>query len=308
MTNARLDDLLGENVGWEPSAIAKINGEDAIKYLSQFAALNSIGTLEPHADWNQLMSSPALDILNFFSVFEGYTTFYPGEGIALTFENGTQLDPKPWLAYYNRQGDTGPLATGGDFYNFFVLGFYPDSYNPDGPSRCSEPDAATSSTADEESSTSDSPQPTTTSWSSFGDAYPPNPDVYQPNLSDGGVLTGYFLREIQTAVLSIPSFEAYDDDIVHFTVTISEFLKKSKAAGMKKILIDVQQNTGGNTFLAIDAFKQVFEAPDPLHNPRADGTSSSFRILIPLEEVDCVLIQQLMCWVILSHKFGTVQE
>lgn len=259
---------MGESIGWESSAIAKINGEDAIKYLSQFAALNSVGNLEPHADWNQLMSSPALDILSSFSVFEGQITFYPGESIALTFENGTQLDPKPWHAYYFSQVDTGPLATGGDFYNFFVLGLYPDSYDPDSPSPCSQDDAI------EEGTTSDPPLSTTTSWSSISDAYPSNPDVSQPNLSAGGVLTGYFLHEILTAVLSIPSFEAYDDDIVHFTDTITEFLKKSKAAGMKKILIDLQQNAGGDTFLAIDAFKQVFffTPPDPIYDTRANDS------------------------------------
>lgn len=253
MTDETVDDLVGESIGWDPSAIAKINGEDATQYLSQFAALNSIGSLEPHADWNQLMSSPALDILSSYSIFEGSTTFYPGESIALTFENGTQLDPKPWLAQYYNQGDTGPLATGGDFYNFFVLGLYPASYDPDSPSPSSESDAATSGIPI-------APESTTTSWSSLSDAYPPNPDIFQPNLSAGGVLTGYFLHEIQTAVLSIPSFGAYYDDIVSFTVTISDFLKKSKAAGMKKILVDVQQNSGGNTFLAIDTFKQVFQA------------------------------------------------
>lgn len=257
-TNERVDDLIGESIGWEPSAIAKINGEDATQYLSQFAALNSMGSLEPHADWNQLMSSPVLDILGTYSVFEGDTTFYPGESIALTFENGTQLGPQQWLAHYYGNGDTGPLATGGDFYNFFVLGLYPDSYDPNSPSQCSKDNAARSI---KERSTSDPLNSTITSWSSFSKAFPPSPDVSQPNLSAGGVLTGYFLHDIQTAVLSIPSFGAYDDDTYYFTVTITEFLKKSKAAGMKKILIDVQQNSGGDTFLAIDAFKQVFKAP-----------------------------------------------
>ena len=304
----RVDDLIGEGIGWEPSAIAKINGEDATEYLSQFAALNSIGNLEPHADWNQLMSSPAMDVLRSFSIFEGYTTFYPGESIALTFENGTQLDPVPWLASYNNPRDTGPLATGGDFYNFFVLGLSPDSYDPNNPGQCFKPDADISSNSTEDSSTSDSPNSTITSWSSFSNAYPPKPDVSQPNLSTGGFLTGYFLHEIQIAVLSIPSFEAYGHDITHFTVTISDFLKKSKAAGMKKVLIDVQQNAGGNPFLAIDAFKQVLESSDLICDSRANDFFSSFPILIPLVEADCVLIQRQMCWVIHLNNFGTLQD
>jgi hypothetical protein len=69
----------------------------------------------------QLLSSE-----NSFSIFEGYTTFYPGDNITFTFENGTELT-ETWLAIYNDPGDMGPLSTGGDFYNFFVLGLYPDS-------------------------------------------------------------------------------------------------------------------------------------------------------------------------------------
>lgn len=247
------------------------------------------------------MSSPALDVSGSFSIFEGYTTFYPGESMALTFENGTQLNPVPWRAYYNYPDDTGPLETGGDFYNFFVLGHYPASYDPNNPGQCFESDTT------DISSDSISPNSTITSWSNFSNAYPPKPDVSQPNLSNGGFLTGYFLHEIKTAVLSIPSFEAYGTNIINFTVTISEFLKKSKAAGMTKVLIDVQQNAGGNTFLAIDAFKQVLESSDLIGDSRANHSFSSFPILISLEEADCVLIQRQMCWVIHLHNVGTLQ-
>ncbi|KAE8383130.1 hypothetical protein BDV26DRAFT_287916 [Aspergillus bertholletiae] len=60
-----LDDLFANETGylpWQPSAIATINGQDVVEYLAQFAALNSIGKLEPHADWNMLMRSAALDL------------------------------------------------------------------------------------------------------------------------------------------------------------------------------------------------------------------------------------------------------
>lgn len=58
--------------------------------------------LEHHADQNQLMPSPH-DFLGSFGIFEGDTTFYLGGSIALTFEDGTQLEPEPWLAYYHSQ-------------------------------------------------------------------------------------------------------------------------------------------------------------------------------------------------------------
>jgi hypothetical protein len=69
----------------------------------------------------QLLSSE-----NSFSIFEGYSTFYPGDNITFTFESGTVLT-ESWLTIYNDPDDTGPLLTGGDFYNFFVLGLFPHS-------------------------------------------------------------------------------------------------------------------------------------------------------------------------------------
>lgn len=218
------------------------------------------------------MSSPALDIQNLYSVIEGYTTFYPGENITITFENGTQVGPEPWVAIYNSQGETGPLATGGDFYNFFVLGLYPASLDLDSDSDGEGSDSGgtdveqsqtvgsptdTSSVGSDASSASASATPT--SWSSS--AYPSSPDISQADLGNTGVLTGYFLEDISTAVLSIPSFLAYGDAVVTFSDTIGKFLKRSKKAGMKKVLIDLQQNAGGINLLAIDAFKQVSLLP-----------------------------------------------
>jgi len=202
------------------------------------------------------MSSPVLDIQDQFDIFEGYTTFYPGDNITFTFENGTQLGPEPWLAIYYGPASTGPLTTGGDFYNFFVLGLYPASYNPDiAPTDSgSAPSApATSDVSSAASSTTATPSPT--SWEN--PAYPDNPDIVQPDLGDTGVLTGYFLNDTSTAVLSIPSSLVFEDAIVSFSDTIGEILKRSKQAGLNKVAIDVQQNGGGDTLLAADAFKQV---------------------------------------------------
>ncbi len=38
---------------------------------------------------------------------------------------------------------------------------------------------------------------------------------------------------------------------------VTEFLQKSKKAGMKKLVIDLQGNGGGVVLLGIDLFKQV---------------------------------------------------
>ena len=240
---------------WQASAIATINGQRTADYLSQFAAVNAVGGLEPHADWNQLMSSSALYIQDYYSIFEGLGTFYPGETMTLTFENGTQHDPKPWLAYYNSPGPTGPLSTGGDFYNFFVTGLYPASFDPIADPCNTNFEGATSSVPS--GASPPTAEPTPTSWPNT--AYPDHPDIHQPDLypNGGGFLTGYFFKDTSTAVLSIPTFQMYGDDIKGFSDTVGNFIQRSKVEGLTKIVIDLQQNLGGDTLLAVDTFRHV---------------------------------------------------
>ncbi|KKY31337.1 putative peptidase s41 family protein [Diaporthe ampelina] len=114
---------------YQPSAVKSINGQDVTGYLDAFATNNSYGSTEGHADWNQLMLSGAQDVQGYYNSFSGNTLFYPGDHISFTFENGTTITDR-YLGVYWSQGPTGPLATGGDFYNFFVLGYWPASYDP----------------------------------------------------------------------------------------------------------------------------------------------------------------------------------
>lgn len=261
---------------FKPSAIKTINGQDVTSYLTQFAAANSVGNLEPNADWNDLMSSFAAYIQDDYSIFESYVEFYPGDTITLAFENGTVLDPQPWLAIYNSPGPTGPLATGGDFYNFFVLGLYPASFNPNATDPCAASDVSTnSSNSTSTNTTSADAAATATSWPDS--AYPNNTDIFQPGLYPfgGGFLTGYFLKNISTAVLSIPTFDMSGDDIQTFSDTVQKFLNASHAAGMKKVLIDLQQNLGGDTLLAVDTFKHFFPSNEPFRGSRLRAHSTA---------------------------------
>ena len=259
------DDLLASiqpDSGYNASAIATVNGQSAFDYFSSFAVQNAYGVLEANVAWNQAMSSPVLDVLGSPSLVEGSTTLYPGNSITIVFENGTTQEDA-WQAYYNSPGDTGPLATGGDFYNFFALGFYPASYTP-------PPSADDSTTNDKKRSIEDTtPTPSiqplelrqtrATGWDNT--AYP-SPNVSQADLATtgNGFLSGYFFTDTCIAVLSVPSFNQFDSGIDTFTQTVSSFIAQSKAAGLCKVIIDLQQNTGGDTFLAIDTFKQVSRA------------------------------------------------
>ncbi|KAI9641314.1 hypothetical protein NHQ30_010116 [Ciborinia camelliae] len=270
------DDLFDSDffTTFQPSAIKSINGKDANTYLSDFASVNSVGTLEAHSDWNQLMLSAAQDIQGSFNVFSGAATFYPGDNITFVLENGTSWTEK-YLAIYDSPGPTGPLQTGGDFYNFFVLGFYPASYDPD--ANDSEDDSsiesATSSMTAAATSTTTTPAPT--GWNNT--AYPDIPDIAQEDLGTfgDGVVSGYFLNSTSISVLSIPSFDVDGDAVFSFQQTIAQFINQTQAAGLKKVVIDLQQNYGGQSLLAIDTFKQFFPNIDPFVGSRMRAHSSA---------------------------------
>ena len=248
------------------SPVSKINDQDVISFLSQFAAINAIGGLEPHTDWNSLMSSHALGIQGRFNYFGGFATFYPGDAVTFTLENGTKIT-KEWKAYYNSPGSTGPLATGGDFYNFFVLGQSPASYKPSNSGNSNSkrrgsipksPGTATKRPLSKRSFCDG--LPTNTGWA---DSAYPVADVAQPDLkvNGGGFITGYFLKDVSIGVLSIPSFDEYGSASNTFSRTIKCFIEASRNANLKQIVIDVQQNRGGNPLLAVDAFRQVRISP-----------------------------------------------
>lgn len=280
------DDLIEaaqNNVTWTPSAVSSINGRDATEYLTQFAATNAAGTVEPNADWNQLMSNPAGDVLAELSVFEGSTIFYPGANISFVFENGTAYDDLPWLAGYSDFVDssTPALSSGQDLYDYFVLGTPPTDIPAATSSDLSAAatstlaaaaTSSTDSTSDSDSTITSTPtlsaSPTPSSWSYA--PFPSNPIVAQPNLGldNGGVITGYFLNDGITAVLSVPSFEVTGEAVVSFSTTIGDFISQAKAAGLTRIIIDLQRNMGGSEILAIDAFKQFFPSIDPSNGAR----------------------------------------
>jgi hypothetical protein len=327
-TNGKLGDILDSQAeGWTPSPIVTINNQSAVDFLTSFAALQSVGTLEPHADWNQLMASPAQDIQGLVNTFGGGATFYPGDMLNFTLANGTHVDTY-WLAIYDNTDFTGPLETGGDFYNFFVLGLLPASYNE---SLAQLPGAATTSSAAASATTSDSvsgailtginggpAEPTATPASWFDEssgAYPSNPDIVQPELSlfGGGIVTGYFLDDVATAVLSLPSFDQFDANLDDFTVTVQSFIGNASQKNIPKVIIDLQGNGGGSVGLAISTFKQFFPSTDvyggsrrrvhPLENSLGEITTDWYDGLDPQDPADADLHYQFAAdeWVVTNR-------
>ncbi|KAL6711648.1 hypothetical protein ACN47E_004582 [Coniothyrium glycines] len=251
------------NENWTPSPIKTINNQTAVEYLTKVAQLNSFGGLEAHTDWNQLFSMPTLTINGDASIWDGYINFFPGDEIELTVANGTEyLDY--WLALYNEPYQTGPLSTGGDFYNYFVLGFLPASYNSTG-------DFFNAAYAPSEDLTpTNETTPVVHSWKNITNGAYPDPDMYQEGLGDvaDAVVSGYFLRDIDAAVLSIPSFGQTGYSIGNFSGAVSQFISNVTTENITRVVIDLQQNTGGTVELAFSTFKRFFPDADPFAGSR----------------------------------------
>ena len=269
MANYILGDLLDsleEGANWTASPISTINGQDVIEYLTQFAVVNSLGYIDTHADWNNLMYNAAGDVQGIVNAFAGSSPFYPGDVFGLGFKNGTGIGGWEWLAVLNDVNDLIPIANASDFYSNFVVSS--DSVSLSAASkvkvkakakvkRQAAVGASATATASASTATQDPTSPVTATPSAWtNDAYPQNPVVSQPNLGAGGVLTGYFLND-SIAVLSIPSFNVFGEDAISFSNTVGQFLRQSQDAGMTKIVIDLQQNYGGTRLLATDTFRQV---------------------------------------------------
>lgn len=256
------DAFARQDGGWNISAVIAINGQEATQYLTELAALNSVGLVEPHADYNAMLYSPTQDFLYTWDLFSNGLTFFPGDTLNITFENGTEQS-NSWLATYTVSDFTGPLTTGGDYYNYFVLGLTPASYN-DVP--LPEVFNYTSSSSDD----GDQAAVSLRSWyNSTNGAYPADPFIVQDNLQlglSGGVLTGYMIDDNQTAVLSIPSFNQRGLDTGNFSLTLMEFI--ATANKTSRVIIDLQGNTGGSIFLAFVTFRRFFPSIDPFAGSR----------------------------------------
>ena len=245
---------LEPGAGWTASPIATINGQDITEFLTQFAAVNSLGFSDPHADWNNLMYSPAADIQGLVNAFQGSSPFYPGDVFGLVFKNGTGIGDWEWLAVLNDPSDLVPITDAADFYSTFVVNTDSAPATQKRKAKAKRaPDAATTTQAAVSTAAATTTAPLT-AWTN--PAYPTDPVIIQPNLGDGGVLSGYFIDN-SIGVLSIPNFDVYGDDVKTFSYTVAQFLQQSKSSGIQKIVIDLQQNYGGTRLLATDTFKQV---------------------------------------------------
>ncbi|QIX02146.1 hypothetical protein AMS68_007663 [Peltaster fructicola] len=245
-------------------AIDTIDDKPAVQWLTEYAAAQSFGMLEPNADWNQIMVSPSQLIIGSLNPLTGGGEFYEGESLQIKYKDGSS-EEWSWLAYYQSPGWTGPLTTGGDFYNFFVLGLPPanydetyDAWHKAHPKNNTTPSIINLSQPGK--------CPATTSWHSVNSAYPANSIMHEAclGLYTPGSLTGYYYNDIATAVLSIPTFEGYD--VETFVQAVVDFTNNATKAS--KVIIDLQSCSGGQVDLAFFVFNHFFPNDSPFAGSR----------------------------------------
>ena len=90
---------------------------------------------------------------------------------------------------------------------------------------------------------------------------PPTPG-YPPPIyrAPGNVIGGYYLdgQYSDVAVLSVPSFVSAESQEIPFQQVGEKFLAAARAAGKKKLIIDVSANGGGTILQGYDLYKQLF--------------------------------------------------
>lgn len=240
-------DVLAESFGnFTASAISKIDGQDAKDYLENWAQYGSLQDRD--ALYNNVFYELATVSLG--PVGSGIGTFagsgrgkwiYPGAATELTFDNGTV---KSYENYARVLVSLTGVTDGESLYKKWLTGPPPTPT----PSGNSTPSAT----------------PTPPPKPIPAPGYPP-PVIREIH----NLIGGYFLEDeySDVAVLSVPSFVGINAQ-EEFQATAESFLASAKAAGKKKLVIDVSANGGGTILLGYDLYKLLF--PNDIDHAAAD--------------------------------------
>ncbi|KAL5119483.1 hypothetical protein ACEQ8H_002548 [Pleosporales sp. CAS-2024a] len=241
-------DVLAESFGHSTycaSAVSKINGQPAKDYLEHWAQYGSLQDRD--ALYNNVFYELATVSLG--PAGSGVGTFagsgrgkwiYPNATTQLTFENGTTKSYENYArVLVSFAGITDGKSLAKKWINI-------------------PPSIATSATPTPSATPSATAQPIP------APGYPPPVIRQQYNL-----IGGYYLEDdyADVAVLSVPSFVGSDQQ-VSFQATAVSFIASAKAAGKKKLVVDVSANGGGTILLGYDLYKILF--PKDLGHAAAD--------------------------------------
>ncbi|KAJ8112940.1 hypothetical protein OPT61_g4819 [Boeremia exigua] len=251
-------DILAESFGnssFTSSPISKINGEEAQAFLENWAQYGSLQDRD--ALYNNVFYELATVSLG--PSGSGIGTFagsgrgrwiYPGATTELEFENSTSV------TYENYAKVLIPfdgISDGESLYKTWFTGNQPTEAAPT-PTPSSNATSSAVSSATASATVTPIPAP----------GYPP-PVIREAH----NLIGGYFLEDdyADVAVLSVPSFVGISAQ-EEFQATAVKFLATAKAAGKKKLVIDVSANGGGTILLGYDLYKLLF--PNDIDHAAAD--------------------------------------
>lgn len=211
-------------------AITKINGINATKYVEDTA--NAASRFhDADASYNSMFwSKPTAAQGNVGDFVGAYSfLFYPGDTTNLTYANGTtiEVETKAFI-----DGNMTGVVDGPSMYKRF----------------CSplplQPAAASANTNTTINTITNATIP----------GYPTPVTISPDRTISGYYLSGPGLDNV--AVIYLQLFPV--SNFAEFQTAISDFLRKAKAAGKTRLVIDLQGNKGGAVLLAYDFFRQLF--------------------------------------------------
>ncbi|KAI1373826.1 hypothetical protein F4677DRAFT_190108 [Hypoxylon crocopeplum] len=267
-----LDDLKSKTKD-KPVAITKINGVNATTFLMDLNSLFGF-TQDVDAQWNQLMPIYASPFGNNpLAFFQAYL----GPNVTLTLEDGTTQSNQS-QALLSTGINFSKIVTGDDFYDAFC--------NPD---KAPKPTARSLATPR---------RPKPSRLVRRDPALTDYPPFVVKNSKEGTAM-GFFLDGTgfdDVAVLAISSFLEEDNRqyLPGFQSAVEKFLKQSRAAGKKRLVIDLTANGGGSIAAGFELFAQLFPGVDPFNANDirlTDGLVNISNILnsLPIQDQKSVL-------------------
>ncbi|CAF3634376.1 unnamed protein product [Fusarium graminearum] len=245
---SRIDTSRGDHglLDYTPSAIKSIDGIPIVEWLEEDASRLTAGAQDPDAQYNALFSSvprsaagsSASTLVTQYEIPDTYT---------IVFHNGTKKVVKNEIIVLPT-ADLSGIESGEDFHQYIEV--TPTNMTSEEP-------------ANERRSTK------TQESSKFIPGYPIPVVKHSANSVAGYFLQGKGYED--TAVLSILSFIPLGLDLTNpppgFTLTkfilegqavVLEFIRKAKAAGRDKLIIDMSANGGGSVVLAQSIYRLLF--------------------------------------------------
>ncbi|KAF2179813.1 hypothetical protein K469DRAFT_693702 [Zopfia rhizophila CBS 207.26] len=247
-----VQDFNKTNAGFTPSAVSKIDGEDAVQFLQEESLLNAYH--DPDTRYNAMFYMQPAESYGYFT----NPRYYPGPTLNMTFENGTEhtyinaaviLDSSVW-SY---------VSDGESFYDTFI------SLSGSGSKKLKKRSPHSLPRNLEH------PKEAELSRRYTPIAYP---DPIVEHSASDVPLAGYFIDTgVGTVgVLMAQTFNTESNsDAVEFQAVIQEYISQAQRRQVSKHIIDLRTNGGGKILSGYDMYLQFFPSQKPQLQSRYRG-------------------------------------